>query len=243
MVAFHLTSKKNNTAISHVMPSNHSTYSTGSEGYFLGGSNATSRGRESSGHSGGGRDLIDFETERSNDASTAAAGMVFHARSSASSSFPAAAAGLTAISEALNTVESLRMDLEKMQMGIQLLTLSVTKLTDIVTTEPAFCGGIFEMFLGGSSQGNGPMHSPSSHYRVTINRNISGNYTTGTNNILHSSSAVHKTNSNDSQTDAHSTNMKKSSFNFIANSKNRKQGYENLGGNHFTIEGVDEYDD
>lgn len=197
---------------------------------MLGTSNSsTSRLGRSSTTEPNAKDLIDFEHEKSNHS---ASSISHHVRTTSN-----AAAGLSAITEALNVVESLRLDLEKLQMGVQLLTLSVTKLTDIVTTQPGCCGGIFEMFTGASNSG---LQTPSNHYRVNINRNVSGNYTTSTNNILHS--AIQRSSSNEGPDTPTHTQTKKA-FNFIANTKNRKQGYENIGGKNFTIEGVDDYDD
>lgn len=70
---------------------------------------------------------------------------------------PASTNSMTGISDALVQVETLRIDLERVQMGITLLTLSVEKLKDIVADKQSSgcCGGggIFEFLLMGA---NGP---------------------------------------------------------------------------------------
>jgi hypothetical protein len=260
MVAFALTSnKRGNNALAH-LPANshHSVASTASSEAFL-----SAAGRE--GNAGDiSRDLIDFEREENNGRDHRLQSFTpFQANGSSSTGANNnnnKASGLSAITEALNTVESLRMDIEKMQMGIQLLTLSVTKLMDIVQTQPTCCSSVLEFFALGHlvSPGNGVGSSYSTHsnlsshsnYRVQINRNIAGNYTTTTNNILHQQQQRALSSSGDALDDRGSASggagntVKKSSFNFSAGGgQHRKKGYENLASKNFTIEGMDDYED
>jgi hypothetical protein len=267
MVSFHLTSKKSNTAISHVPPSHHSSYSTTSENYLLDNDNAGRRRTPSStasssphligGGGENGRDLIDFNRNDSNNGHLEGSGGTINTSSHLKKALPLQAQGLSAISEALNMIESLRLDLEKMQMGIQLLTLSVTKLTDIVTTQPGCCTTILEMLSltsfipsgGGSSTLNpSSFHSTTSLSRIGINRNLSGNYNTHTNNILHSAAQLSKSDSNEHGESGKIANKKPFGSFGVGGSQYRKKGYENIStssgrNNVFSIEGVDEYDD
>jgi hypothetical protein len=284
MVAFHLTSsKKGNTAIQSHLPL-HSHHSTASTEAFLSttpGSGFASRLRGGSTGEINFKDLIDFQSSNNGNINNntpfrqqlqqeylqqqggiSSQNNSIHNPNTSNSALAGKAAGLSSITEALNLIESLRMDVEKMQMGIQLLTLSVTKLMDIVTTQPVCCAGLFD-FLGVTPPASllatiNPSQQYSTHsvtdpsHRVRINREIAGSYTTSTNNILHqqqeksiqnSHSGDEFLNPQDGGKPPLMTTSKKNSFNFMATSQNRKKGYENLGSKNFTIEGVDDYDD
>jgi hypothetical protein len=56
------------------------------------------------------------------------------------------------ITDALVQVEALKFELERVQIGLALLGLSVEKLMDIVTVEPACCSSIFDLFIPRSIQ-------------------------------------------------------------------------------------------
>lgn len=59
------------------------------------------------------------------------------------------------ITEALVLVEALRQELERVQVGLTLLCFSVDKLMDIVSVEPACCPSLFDFFVPRTQQSIG----------------------------------------------------------------------------------------
>ena len=146
MISFHMTSKKSNTALTNgstLSPRNSSDPTTGS------GKNRINAFSNAANKSGGGEagtknpmNLLELDPE------SHIPGRPLNR--------PASTNSMTGITDALVQVETLRIDLERVQMGITLLTLSVEKLKDIVADKSSSgcCGGgLFEFLLMGA---NGP---------------------------------------------------------------------------------------
>jgi hypothetical protein len=160
-------------------------------------------------------DLIDFENDASRstvNSETRLARLQHNANSKA--------AGLNSITEALNLIEQLRQDIEKMQMGISLLSLSVTKLMEIVSYQPSFCNSLMDMLSlsPSAAQTNMSQHSFSHHGRG------SGSYTAT--NALHGSGSGSN----------HGTQ---------SSNQTRRNGYSQVNtgrSSHFSIGGIDDED-
>lgn len=119
------------------------------------------------------------------------------------------------ITDAVVQVEVLKEELERARVGLMLLSLSIEKLMDIVTTEPpGFCPSIFEIFTGGAITGGGGQDKP-----VHVQKAIGGSYTVGG-----KSRAIAGAGSSSS---GGSNNSKKIAMPAMFNSKKR-QGYETL---------------
>lgn len=107
--------------------------------------------------------------------------------------------GLNAISEALQLVEGLKHDLDRQQMGLTLLALSVSKLQDIVSPANApssFLGNLLSCCHGNVYDILSSATSTSSEGFAHVHRDISGSYTAqggqGTSPLHESQSAASK---------------------------------------------------
>jgi hypothetical protein len=125
------------------------------------------------------------------------------------------------ITEALVQAEALRQELERVQMGLMLMTFSVEKLMDIVTVEPACCPSIFDFLVPRTQQSIGrDSTGPYSGSRSTAIG------TEGTQGLSRIAAAGARANP-------------------FKNHKIRQAGYKNLNGNAnmFSIESNDEEDE
>ena len=161
-VAFHLTSRKSTTALTassthssasissmtHLTSFNHNSHSNSSQ---MGTANPLSATRLGNGGAGGtperhtakrvpSTNLMEFTPQRTDS------GDPEGARSKHD---------FNSITDALLQVESLRQELERVQMGLMLMAFSVEKLMDIVTVEPACCPNIFDFFVPRAQQSIG----------------------------------------------------------------------------------------
>ena len=75
----------------------------------------------------------------------------------------------TSITDALVQIEALRQELERVQMGLTLMCFSVEKLMDIVRTEPACCPSIFDFLIPRTQQSIG--RDSTGLYTVTAQAN------------------------------------------------------------------------
>ncbi len=75
----------------------------------------------------------------------------------------------TSITDALVQIEALRQELERVQMGLTLMCFSVEKLMDIVRTEPACCPSIFDFLVPRTQQSIG--RDSTGLYTVTAQTN------------------------------------------------------------------------
>lgn len=210
MISFHMTSKKSNTALTNgsTLSPRHSadpkdSGSNNNKNRVNAFSNAASK------NGGGGADatknpmnLLEMDPE------SHIPGRPLNR--------PASTNNMNGISEALVQVETLRIDLERVQMGITLLTLSVEKLKDIVadkSNSSGCCGsggGIFEFLLMGSS-------GPSS----------AGSYTSSSEGGSGRHNRSLPSSSGSSGGGGGNSNRKKLTSMFDSKAK---QGYANLGG-------------
>ena len=122
---------------------------------------------------------------------------------------------LSSIADAVNLIESLRNDIDRIQTGLMLITMSVNKLMDIVHSNAAnssccsqpfyYIESVFGLssssntITNGSSSMNGvndnSTHS-STNSTVSINRNVSGSYTITNTSLSRGSNARRNTNTN-----------------------------------------------
>jgi hypothetical protein len=125
------------------------------------------------------------------------------------------------ITEALVQAEALRQELERVQMGLMLMTFSVEKLMDIVTVEPACCPSIFDFLVPRTQQ--------------SIGRDSTGPYSS-------SRGAVTGTDGGQGLSRIAAAGARANPF---KNHKIRQAGYKNLNGNAnmFSIESNDEEDE
>ena len=151
-----------------------STSSTHSHSPFV-----SNNGERGGGNGGAGRDLIDFESAHNPNQSNVR-NNTNHGNGSNK---------CTPLTEALVVIHTLQHDIQGLQMGITMLTLSVQKLFDIVVTNPTpgCCTSTF-MWLGLAGS-NPSLEGTSTHSTLSINRNVSGTYTS-TSSTSNSSSYV-----------------------------------------------------
>lgn len=196
------------------------------------------------------QDLIEFDSAHSSVSASAQLQRATALTSSSSSG----GGGLQTITEALSMLDGLRADLDRAQMGLTLLSLSVTKLIDIVSPGDSDGGYLSSLFSCCSST----VYDYVAEGFVHVHRDVSGSYVApalGTDAPLGSDSGspMHANgNSNKEQSISLGQSIGKPRASVsIANgsrplSTTRKGGYHHLGGsdrkqsNLFTVIDEDE---
>lgn len=127
---------------------------------------------------------------------------------------------INSISDALVQVESLRLDLDRVMMGLTLMTLSVEKLVDIVTAPPpSLCGGIFDVLLLGATGAPPGAMVPSV-----------GSYTTSREG---GSDAARRSPANGRNSGAKKIGSQ--ALDALFNAKKKKQGYHNISASSHSV--------
>lgn len=144
------------------------------------------------------------------------------------------------ITDALVQVEALRQELERVQMGLALMTFSVEKLMDIVTAEPVCCAGFFDFLVPRTQQ--------------AIGRDSTGPYTTSQASVgQYSNGATSRQSAAGGPTNTNGSRLGRVS-NIVAagasaipfqNRKIQQAGYKNINTNPnaFSIECTDDDDE
>jgi hypothetical protein len=153
-VAFHLTSRKQTTALTAA--STHSLSPLASASVLAQRSSianpmaSTTPVKSPSSRGSSGKNLMEFTPQAANGL----AGQNGD-DSDVSQHVPRSKNDFNSISEALVQVEALRQELERVQVGLTLLCFSVDKLTDIVSVEPPCCPSLFDLFVPRTQQSIG----------------------------------------------------------------------------------------
>lgn len=182
-------------------------------------------------------------------------------------STPRAKNDFNSITDALVQVESLRMELERVQMGLTLMGLSVDKLIDIISTPPPCCPSFFDFMLpnkamivqaaggherhAGVHTANIKMISSSSIGNTTRNMKLTNDLNNNNNSHNRTSSQLKNTNQSLTTSSSVASAVSISSSGtaklqeIFHTRKIKKDGYKNIGANTslFSIDGHDEDDD
>lgn len=253
-VSFHLTSRKQTTALSgysshhptahipaggvRIDTSNplaaHSADNTNHTGYNSGSGVQPSRAKTPTKRTNSIRNLIEFTpgVARSLDDvnGTSSGDLVEEAPARSKNDF-------TSITDALVQIEALRQELERVQMGLTLMCFSVEKLMDIVTMEPACCPSIFDFLIPRAQQSIG--RDSTGLYTVTAASNRP--YASG-GGSTHSNSSVPQTTASGRLTGRIAAAGPSTLF---KNHQIKQAGYKNINANShvFSIESNDDEDD
>lgn len=256
-VSFHLTSRKQTTALSgysshhptsHIPASSNSAPkidttnpladggNTNYAGYNSGSGVQPSRAKTPTKRTNSIRNLIEFTPgvarplDDTNGNGTSSGELAEEAPTRSKNDF-------TSITDALVQIEALRQELERVQMGLTLMCFSVEKLMDIVTTEPACCPSIFDFLIPRAQQSIGR----DSTGLYTVSSSANRPYASG-GSSTHSNGGVPQTSASGRITGRIAAAAPTALF---KNHQIKKAGYNNLNANShvFSIESNDDEDD